>query len=169
MSEICALDRGSHRTHRPLDTIERMAEENDWTFDRDSDDEVTVQVSGSWCDYHMLFVWNDVTEAIFFTCTFDIRIPIEKIKQAYELITMLDKEMWIGHFCIWKEEGIPIFRHTLPLRDTTGPSHGQVEDVVEAAIIECDRFYPAFQHVIWNGKSAEDAIKLAMIDCVGNA
>ncbi len=62
-----------------------------------------------------------------------------------------------------------MFRHALPLRGSRGPSPEQVEDILETAIIECERFYPAFQYAIWGGKSASEAIAAALIETVGEA
>ena len=62
-----------------------------------------------------------------------------------------------------------MYRHALPLRGTGGPSIGQMEDMVDTAISECERFYPAFQHIIWGGKSATESIEVAMVDTVGEA
>jgi hypothetical protein len=45
----------------------------------------------------------------------------------------------------------------------------QIEDLVDISVSECERFYPAFQLVIWGGKSAEEAIAAAMIDPIGEA
>ena len=45
----------------------------------------------------------------------------------------------------------------------------QIEDLVDIALTECERFYPAFQLVVWGGKGAEDAIAAAMIDPQGEA
>ena len=36
-------------------------------------------------------------------------------------------------------------------------------------ITECERFYPAFQFVLWGGKSPADALAAAMLECVGEA
>ena len=49
------------------------------------------------------------------------------------------------------------------------PSSEQVEDLVDIAVSECERFYPAFQLVIWGGKPAAEALAVAMIDPVGEA
>ena len=35
-----------------------------------------------------------------------------------------------------------------------GASAEQIEDLVEIALSECERFYPAFQLVVWGGKNA---------------
>ena len=43
----------------------------------------------------------------------------------------------------------------------------QMEDLVETALIECEKFYPAFQYVIWGGKTASEAIAAAMIETAG--
>jgi len=55
------------------------------------------------------------------------------------------------------------------LRGAPGASAEQIEDLVDIALTECERFYPAFQFVVWGGKSAEEAIAQAMIDPIGEA
>ena len=44
-----------------------------------------------------------------------------------------------------------------------------LEDMVDIAITECERFYPAFQFVLWGGKTPQDALTAAMLECVGEA
>ena len=34
----------------PLDIVERLASVNDWSFERASDDEITILVTGRWAD-----------------------------------------------------------------------------------------------------------------------
>jgi len=55
------------------------------------------------------------------------------------------------------------------LRGVSAASVEQVEDLVDIALSECERFYPAFQFVVWGGKSPAQAIASAMIDPVGEA
>ncbi|MBC8268378.1 MAG: YbjN domain-containing protein [Rhodospirillaceae bacterium] len=157
-----------HSSH-PLDIIERIVDDNDWISDRRSDQEMAVQVPGHWCDYSMFFAWNDAADAIHFTCAFDMRVPAECRDKVHELLVMINEKLWLGHFGVWDDEGLPMYRHALPLRGTDGPSQGQMEDMVETALMECERFYPAFQYVIWGGKSAIDSIAAAMVDTVGEA
>ena len=45
----------------------------------------------------------------------------------------------------------------------------QMEDLVEVALNEAERFFPAFQFVIWGGKSAEEAVAASMLDVAGEA
>ncbi len=157
-----------HSSH-PLDVIEQIVDDNDWISDRRSDQEMAVQVPGHWCDYSLFFAWNDTADAIHFTCAFDMRVPTESRVKVHELLVLINEKLWLGHFGVWDDEGLPMYRHALPLRGTSGPSQGQIENVVETALLECERFYPAFQYAIWGGKSAADAISAAMVDTVGEA
>ena len=156
-------------TENPLDIIEQIVNANDWTFDRRSDQEMAVQVPGRWCDYSLFIAWNSEINAMHFTCAFDMRVPAERRQPIYELLALINEKMWLGHFGMWDDEGLPMFRHALPLRGATAPSIGQLEDLLDTGILECERFYPAFQYVIWAGKSAEDAVKLAIIETAGEA
>jgi hypothetical protein len=41
--------------------------------------------------------------------------------------------------------------------------------MVDIALTECERFFPAFQFVLWGGKPPAEALEAAMLDCVGEA
>ena len=97
------------------------------------------------------------------------RIAEEKRKEVGILLAAINEKLWFGHFNLWGEEGLPMFRATLLLRGHPGVTVEQAEDLVETAILECERFYPAFQHVIWGGKTADEAVEVAMVDTVGEA
>ena len=155
-------------TH-PLDVIEHVVVANDWSFDRSSDQEMVVHVSGQWCDYSLHFAWHEGAGAMHFTCAFDMRVPVEKRSPVYELLALINERINIGHFCMVSEYGLPMFRHALLLRGAGGPSVEQMEDLMETAINECERFYPSFQYVIWGGKTAAEAFDLAIIEPVGQA
>ena len=153
----------------PIDVVERMVDENEWFSERRSDGEMSVQAPGQWCDYSLYFAWNQTASAMHFTCAFDMRVPENRRERIHELLALINEKLWLGHFGIWNDEGLPMFSHSLPFRGTKGPNIAQMEDVVETALLECERFYPAFQYTIWGGKSAVDSIAAAMVDTVGEA
>jgi hypothetical protein len=153
----------------PLDVVESVVTANDWMFDRRNDQEMAVQVPGHWCDYSLYFAWNDEIGALHFTCAFDMRVPEEKRLAVSRLVALINERIWLGHFGMWDDEGLPMYRHAMPLRGTHGPTFEQLEDLLDTAVYECERFYPAFQFVIWGGKSAEEALAAAMIETVGEA
>jgi len=55
------------------------------------------------------------------------------------------------------------------LRGTEGLRPEQLNDLVEVAITESERFYPAFQYVVWAGKSPADALTASILETVGEA
>ena len=90
----------------PLDMIEQIAASHDWLFERSSESDLAVEVTGHWCDYRMFVSWHPDVQALLFACAFDMRVPEKK---------------------------------------------------------------PAFQFVIWGGKSPEDAMAAAILETAGEA
>ena len=84
-------------------------------------------------------------------------------------MALINEKMWLGHFDLWSEEGLPMFRHAIPLRGTDGLKPEQLNDLVEVAISESERFYPAFQYVVWAGKTPADALTASILETVGEA
>ncbi|HIJ37485.1 MAG TPA: hypothetical protein HPP80_01195 [Rhodospirillaceae bacterium] len=153
----------------PLDLVEQFVSANDWPFDRRSEDEMAVEVPGRWCDYSLYFAWREDIGALHFTCAMDMKVQAIKRGHLHELLAAVNERLWLGHFGLWADEGVPMFRHAVLLRGLMGASMEQIEDLVDIALSECERFYPAFQFVIWGGKSPDEAISAALLDTVGEA
>ena len=94
--------------HHPIDIVEQLAEFNEWNFDRRSDEEVAVQVPGSWCDYSLHFAGIAIWSHTHFTCAFDIRVSAIK-KARVELLALINEKLWLGHFIVWSDEGLLVF------------------------------------------------------------
>ncbi|MDO8607072.1 MAG: YbjN domain-containing protein [Phaeospirillum sp.] len=153
----------------PVDLVEQIVSANDWAFDRRNDEELAAEIPGKWCNYSLYFAWREDMGAMHFTCAFDMKVPVAKRGPIWELLAIVNEKLWLGHFGLWDEEGVPMFRHTSLLRGGVSLSPEQIEDLVDLAITECERFYPAFQFVIWGGKSATDAVAASLLDTVGEA
>ena len=63
----------SERSEHPLDIVERLAALHDWSFDRADENEISITVEGSWCDYQIAFTWLDEMEALHVGCAFDLK------------------------------------------------------------------------------------------------
>jgi hypothetical protein len=153
----------------PLDLIEELVIANDWPFQRAADDEILVEISGRWTDYRLFFVWQEEAAALQFCCRLDAKAPAKTRTTINDLLARINERLWVGHFDVSSEEETIMFRHALLLRGVSGVSAEQVEDLVELALAECERFYPAFQLVIWGGKGADDAMQAAILDPIGEA
>ena len=152
----------------PIDLLEELVSANEWRFDRTNDGEMVVEIGGNWCDYRMYFSWQEDLAAVYFSCLFDVRIPAQKRLQAADLVAMINEKLWLGHFDLCSEDLVPMFRHTMLMRGGN-TSIEPLEDLVDIALNECERYFPAFQFVLWGGKSPREALDAAMLDPVGEA
>ncbi|MGE4482343.1 YbjN domain-containing protein [Acidocella sp.] len=153
----------------PLDLVEQVVSANEWMFDRRSESDLAAEAQGKWCDYGMYFCWSDEISVMHFTAAFDMKAPVKQRGALYELLAKANERLWIGHFGMDEETGMPVYRHAMLLRGTPSAAAESIEDLIDIAITECERFFPAFQFVIWGGKSAEEALDAAMLECAGEA
>jgi hypothetical protein len=153
----------------PLDVVERLAAVNDWSFERASDDEITILVTGKWTDYQVSYTWMGDIEALHLACAFDLKVPERRRAEVQALIGMINERLWVGHFDLWVTEGILMFRHALVLAGGTEASGKQCEALLGNALDTCERYFTSFQFVVWAGKGAREALDAAMFDTSGEA
>lgn len=168
MSELATTERRI-AVSNPIDLVEHVASAHDWTFERRGEDEMALEITGQWCDYRLYFSWIDDLHALHFACAFEMKVPAYKRADITDLLARINEKLAVGHFDLWAEEGLPVFRQAVLLRGAGGASVEQVEDVVDIALSECERFYPAFQFVVWGGKSPAEAVEASMLETVGHA
>jgi hypothetical protein len=159
----------SAQATNPLDLVEELVLANDWPFQRSTDDEILIEIGGRWSDYRLFFVWQEEVCALQFCNRLDIKVPVKKRADVHDLLIRVNERLWVGHFDVSAEDDTIMFRHTSLMRGVGGASPEQIEDLVELGLVECERYYPAFQLVIWGGKSADEAIQAAILDPQGEA
>ena len=152
----------------PLEVVEHLAAGNNWPFERAGEDEVAIIVTGRWTNYQVSFTWMSVIEALHLACAFDMRIGELRLTEVQSLVSLINEQLWIGHFDIWQKNGVVMFRHALLLAGVNA-SGRQCEAVLGAALDACERYFPAFQFVVWAGKSAREAMDSAMFETSGEA
>lgn len=168
MTSVSMVESTSHFGN-PIDLVEEIVVANDWAHDRASEEEMIVEISGRWCDYRLYFLWQEELSALHFSCGFDMKVPKRRRGPLYELLALANERLWLGHFDLAAGDTSPAFRYAILLRGIGTASSEQVEELVDIALSECERFYPAFQLVIWGGKPPEEAMATAMIEPIGEA
>lgn len=153
----------------PLDLVEQVIMDRDWAFDRPGDDELVAEVTSSWCNYRLWFTWQSDVQALIFSCSFETKMPKAGRSKIYPLLAVVNERLWLGHFDINSEEGVVAYRHALLMRGGNAASYEQLEDLLDVALSDCERFYPAFQSVVWGNKTPEEALELAIFDTMGEA
>jgi hypothetical protein len=163
------MDISAEQRVNPLDVVERMASGHDWSFERDGDDEITIVSTGRWTDYQISFTWMDQIEALHIACAFDLKVPDRRQAEMQQLLSLVNEQMWVGHFDLWAKDGLIMFRHALLLAGGVAAAGTQCEALLGAALEACERYFPAFQYVLWAGKSAREALDAAMFETAGEA
>lgn len=153
----------------PLDVVERIAAGHDWAFERAGDDEITILISGECSDYQVSFTWMGAIEALHLACAFDLKVPERRRAEVQQLVSFVNEQMWIGHFDLWPKDGMVMFRHALVLAGGVEASGKQCEAVLSTALDACERYFPAFQFVLWAGKPAREALDAVMFETSGEA
>ncbi len=157
------------RTSNPIDLVDEISSRNDWAAERTSADELTLTVIGQWCDYNVSLNWRDDLETLHIACAFDAKVPDNRLPEVYRLVAQINEQLWLGHFELWSGSGLIVFRHAALVGEGETMSFEHAEAISEAALEECERFYPVFQFVLWGGKSPTEAIAAALIDTHGEA
>lgn len=154
----------------PLDSVEEMLIGQDWAFDRTNEEELTVNVTGKRGDYKMTFIWQEEFNAMQFFCEYDYTIPEERATLANKILRAVNEDLWLGHFDIPKATHAPCFRHTSLFRGWTQSSGAEhVEDLVDIAIAESDRFQSVFR-MLTNKSSMDDSLlDFILSDSAGEA
>ena len=153
----------------PIDVVEEVIYSKKWTFSRADDYELVAEIASKWCQYRFYFTWSEQIRAISLTVTFDLRFPQAKMKDAHELLALINEKLWIGHFDITSKNGIPAFRHTVLSLSGDQVLHHQLEDLVDIAIYECEKYYPAFELVLFEDVEPASALKVSNFDTIGIA
>lgn len=157
------------RAEHPVDVVERLAAFHDWSFDRGDEDEISISVEGAAATFHVAFTWLPDMEALHVGCAFDLKVPEHRRAAIGSLIALINEHMWIGHFDLWSGEDVVMFRHALLMTGGADPDGRQCESILKTAVSACDRFFPAFQLVLWAGKLAQEAFDCALFETQGQA
>lgn len=153
----------------PLDKIEEVAFDRDWTFERAGEYELDLVLAGAWRDYTVSVNWCDDLEAVNVAAEIGLKAPFNKRAAIIDLIMMINQHLPLGHFNLCSEDGVVLFRYGLLLRGCPDATDDQCEELLKMALFACDQFYPAFQYVIWAGKSPGEALNAVLFDIQGEA
>jgi len=153
----------------PVEMLASLFEARGWPFEYASEDEISGEVKGAWATYQVQAIWRAEDRVLQLLCLPDIRVVEPKRTAMFEALALINEQMWLGHFDVWSNGGVVLYRHALMLGEDGLLGPGQAQMVVEAAIEECDRFYPVFQFILWGDKTPAEALAAALVDAAGEA
>ena len=153
----------------PVDVIETIASANDWTFERSADDEIILVVAGAWCGYRVSFSWMEEVEALHVATALDLAVSDDRREEVVRALALVNEQLWIGHFDLWQEEGVIMYRNALLLAGRAEASPDQMQALLDSAVEAADQYYQVFQFVAVNGRDAGNALETALFETVGEA
>ncbi|NNF77562.1 MAG: hypothetical protein HKN05_05990, partial [Rhizobiales bacterium] len=130
---------------------------------------VNMTVEGSWSDLHVCMNWRDDLESVHLAATFDLRVPANRREEISRLVSLINEQLFLGHFDLWRQDGALMFRNGMFLTGGAEILPEQCEALLVSALESCERYYPAFQFVLWAGETAEGAIQSALLETQGEA
>ncbi|MEM9422538.1 MAG: YbjN domain-containing protein [Pseudomonadota bacterium] len=156
-------------TSDPLETLELMARRADAEAQRIDESELHVGVTTAWREVSLWFAWRMEAQVLQLGAPLEMRVPEDREAEVLRLLSIVNERLWLGHFDLWEGRKGFVYRHAVVLPEGQGVDESQGEILLRAVTDAIDRFYPAFNYVIWGNKTAEEALDAAVFETVGTA
>ncbi len=153
----------------PIDIVENIAEYHDWDFDRIGQDQIAMAVEGQWRTYSITLAWSSYDETLRLICTFEMEPPEARLPYLYETLNAVNDQCWAGAFTFWAEQKLMVWRYGLVLSGEQVASPEQIDTLINAAVMSAERYYPAFQLVVWGERPPAEALQVAIAEAYGRA
>ena len=153
----------------PIDIVEHIASHHDWEFDRLADDQIAMAVEGQWRTYSLTLAWSAYDETLRLVCTFEMEPPEDRMPAVYECLNAINDQCWAGAYTWWAEQKLMVYRYGLVLSGGQIASAEQIDTMIRTAVTSAERYYPAFQLVVWANRTPKDALEVAIAEAYGRA
>ena len=138
----------NEETYNPIDAIEYMLSRDKVACNRLKDTELVAEVHGKWDNMIIFFAFEAHMRCLHLSCLLNIGTTTFDRSKMFELLALLNENLWLGHFSYWSEQKMPIFKHSMILHDDEELFVGKIGQIIELSIMECERVYPIFNAVM---------------------
>ena len=153
----------------PIDLVENIFSSRSFELERRNSDEVVVEVQGKWSNMLLFFAWEAGMQCMHVSCLMDIENKLENRSKIFELLALINEELWVGHFSYWTEQNTPVFKHSIFMRRDEENAEENLEQLIDIAIKECERMYPIFKVVLTKGMEPQQALYPMLMETAGRA
>jgi len=144
--------------YNPIDSIEYILERDSIICERRKETELVAEVHGKWDNMLIFFAYEEHMRCLHLSCLLNIGTATVDRSKMFELLALLNENLWLGHFSYWSEQKMPIFKHSLILQDDEELFAHKISQIIELAIMECERVYPIFNAVMKQDISPSEAL-----------
>lgn len=144
--------------YNPIDTIEYILTRDKVSCDRRKDNELVAEVQGKWDNMLVFFAFEEHMRCLHISCLLNIEATAVDRSKMFELLALLNENLWLGHFSYWSEQKMPIFKHSVILQDDEELFCDKISKIIELSIMECERVHPIFNAVMRQNISPSQAL-----------
>ncbi len=155
--------------NNPIDVVEALLNRQAYELERRSQNEVVVEVQGRWNDMLLFFSWEESMHCLHISCLLNIEDRQKDHNKIFELLALINDDLWVGHFSYWTEQKMPVFRHAIFYNPENKDFSAQIANVMEIAVKECERMYPVFNVVMTKGMDPKQALYPMLLETLGQA
>ena len=155
--------------YNPIETIENLFKTQDYELERRNINEVVIEIQGKWNNMLLFFAWEESMHCLHMSCLMDIANKLEDRSKIFELLALVNEELWVGHFSYWTEQNMPVFKHSMIVTDAETEFEGKIARLIDIAVKECERMYPIFNVVLTKGMSPKQALYPLEFETIGRA
>lgn len=142
----------------PIDTVEHIFNRNSLEFERRNPNEVVVEIEGKWSNMLLFFAWEEHLRCLHISCLMNLNIQIADRTKIFELLALVNENLWLGHFSYWSEHQMPIFKHSIILHSADADFENKLNQIILIAVSECEHMYPVFNAVLTQNISPQQAL-----------
>ena len=156
-------------TINPIDMVESIFAARSFELERRNPDEVVVEVQGKWANMLLFFAWEASMKCLHMSCLMDIDNKLADRSKIFELLALVNENLWVGHFSYWTEQNMPVFKNSVFLNYGEEFFEHKISQMIDIAVKECERVYPVFKVVLTKGMDPKEALYPLMMETIGQA
>ena len=153
----------------PLELVMQFVNQQDWFLHRTKVNELIADVPGRWGQHQLRVEWLESEETLDVSCNLDISFDNIQLSEVTTLTSLLNQNLWLGHFVACERTNSIKIRHKLMLRGAGGASPEQIEDVIEIVLGEAEQAFPTIYQVLNGPYAARDIVNFGMTQSHGHA
>ena len=153
----------------PIDMVENIFASKSYELERRNTNEVVVEIQGKWTNILLFFAWEASMKCLHMSCLMDIDNVNDDRSKIFELLALVNENLWVGHFSYWTEQNMPVFKHSVFLNYGEELFEHKIAQMIDIAVNECERIYPVFKVVLTKGMEPKEALYPMLMETMGQA
>lgn len=144
--------------YNPIDDIEGLFSHRQHSIERRNQNEVVIEIDGKWDNMLLFFAWEEKMQCLHLSCLINLEPDIINMANIFELLALLNEDLWVGYFSYWESEHMPVFKHSIFIDETDLKFSEKLAQIINIALTECEQAYPIFHAVFKQNISPRKAL-----------